>query len=265
MARNKHTVKICLIILAAAVVLTSLFIYGRKAGIIPGSGAKGDTVLINLKGTKAKVEGKGAYVSQTDVVIKEAGSYLVRGSLDNGRLIVDTDSDAGVYVTLENVSMHCEDDACIRVEEADEVFLTLVSGSVNTLTGGSAYSDNAIEDGAEAVVFSHDDLTINGSGSLEIRGDYKHGIKANDDLTLSGTEVSVTAADDAIHVNDDVAIVDTKLRISAGDDGITTEGTMNTEGSDIVISECREGLEAFNINIYSGDIEIYPEDDGLNA
>ena len=45
----------------------------------------------------------------------------------------------------------------------------------------------------DGVIFSKADLTINGSGTLEIIGNYKHGVVSKDDLVITGGEISVTA------------------------------------------------------------------------
>ena len=286
MTANKNIDKICIAVMVAALITTVLFINGKKLGIesvvdmdsetytgneyitandLNGTWDTDDASVITLNGDSAKISGNGAYVNGSDIVISNGGKYVVTGSLDNGRLIVDAYTSSKVWIMLDNVTLSNEEDACIRVEEADKVFITLKEGSTNTLSGGDTYSEAAINDGAEAVIFSHDDLTINGSGSLTITADYKHGIKANDDLAIAGGTVNITAKQDALHVNEDAALVNTGLTITAGDDAVTTEGTIHIDNSDILINECYEGLEAENINVYSGNIEIYPSDDGFNA
>ncbi|MBR4719050.1 MAG: carbohydrate-binding domain-containing protein [Lachnospiraceae bacterium] len=278
--------KICVIVISIAVILTILFMNGTRFGIIPvvdmdsesysgpeyitandmdGNWDVSGASRIILNGEDARVEGGGAYVNGTDVVIKNGGYYVVTGSFDNGRIIVDAYASSKVWLMLENVSLHCEDDACIRIEEADKVFVTLAENSTNTVSGGDGYSDREVSDSIGAAVFSHDDLTINGSGTLIVNAGYRHGIKANDDLAIAGCNVFVTSLQDAVHVNEDVAIVNAMLTINAGDDAVTTEGTIYVDNSDILVNKCNEGLEARHINVYSGNIEIYPKDDGFNA
>ncbi|MCR5421578.1 MAG: carbohydrate-binding domain-containing protein [Lachnospiraceae bacterium] len=282
---NKNIDKICVAVIIIAVMLTTIFINGVKLGITPvidmdseaydgpeyvtandldGSYSAEGATLITLQGSTAKINGTGAYVNGSDVVISNGGYYLLEGKLE-GRIIVDAYASSKVWIVFNGVTINCEDDAAVRVEQADKVFLTLAKDSINEVSGGEIYSDAAVEDGAEAVIFSHDDLTINGSGKLSVTALYKHGIKANDDLVVAGGEIYIEAAEDAIHVNEDVAVVNASLTIDAGDDAITTDGTINAENSQILINSCYEGLEAAYINIYSGDISIYPEDDGFNA
>ncbi len=286
MTANKNIDKICVAVMLVALIITALFMAGTKLGIEPvvdmdaesydgpeyvtandlnGAWDTSDATVISLNEDTAQISGNGAYVNGSDVVISNGGHYVISGTLTNGRIIIDSFSSSKIWIMLDNVSLYCENDACIRIEEADKVFLTLAEGSVNTVSGGESYSETAVEDGAEAVIFSHDDLTINGSGTLSINAGYKHGIKANDDFVLAGVTVNITASQDAVHVNEDVSIVNAHLTIDAGDDAITTDGTINVENSDILINNCYEGLEAEYINVYSGNIEIYPSDDGFNA
>ena len=216
---------------------------------------------------------------------------------------MDAYDSSKVFILLNGVEINCSDDACIRVEQADKVFLTLAESSQNTLTSGSAYSEQALKDGTDGAVFAHDDLTINGSGSLTVNAEYRHGIAANDDLIITGGTITVTAAADAIHANDSLRIKEASITLDAGDDGMVTSneeengylyiesGSLNIKAADdgihttgeitiaggdltvsvsfldgsLLIEECYEGIEALIIDVSGGEITIYPEDDGFNA
>ena len=67
-------------------------------------------------------------------------------------------------------------------------------------------------------------------------------------LTIESGELTISAADDAIHC-------DYTLQIGA-------EGT---DGPAISITDCDEGLEAAALHVASGDIRIRASDDCLNA
>ena len=49
-----------------------------------------------------------------------------------------------------------------------------------------------------ACIFSHDDLTINGSGALTVTGNLNDGIHSKDDLIITGGNLSVTAVNDGL-------------------------------------------------------------------
>ena len=223
MSTHKHIDLICVVVLILTLLVTVLFMNGERYGIqvivdADAAGSAGsawftanelrgdwntsaDTV-ITLKGDTASVSGGGAYVYDGNVIISNAGRYILRGTLDDGSVIVDAKSTAKIWLLLDGVTISCADDACLRVDQADKVFLTLAEGSENSMSSGAAYSDEALADGRDAVIFSRDDLTINGSGSLTVTASYRHGISGNDDLVITGGKLTVSAPQDAIRGND---------------------------------------------------------------
>ncbi|HAG68816.1 MAG TPA: hypothetical protein DCL38_02450 [Lachnospiraceae bacterium] len=286
MSTNKNIEKICLIIMAVVIVITIVFMNGKKLGMTAvvdeDSEANSDeyvftendmdgnwdismATVISLNGTDISISGKGAYAYDGSVFISSAGWYAVSGELTDGQIVVDADSSSKVWIMLDGINVYKEDDAALRINQADKVFLTLAEGSENHLESGAQYSDEAIDQGSGGTIFSRDDLTINGSGALSIKAAYKHGIDANDDLVISGGIISVDSASDGLHVNDAFKFRDAGLTIKAGDDGIHSDIDIIVSEGSINISDCYEGLEAKNIDISGGSIEIHPQDDGINA
>ena len=205
------------------------------------------------------------------VVITNAGYYVVTGSLTDGYISVDAYDSSKVFIQLAGVEINCSDDACIRVDQADKVFLTLAQGSQNILTSGSTYTDEALEDGTDGAIFAHDDLTINGSGSLTVTAEYRHGIAANDDLVITGGNITVTAPADGVRGNDSLRIKDASITVDAGDDGLVTSneeengylyiesGTLNITAADDAIHTTGE------ITMAGGDVTITAGDDGIHS
>ena len=196
---------------------------------------------------------------------------MVSGSLTDGYLSVDAYDSSKVFILLNGVEINCSDDACIRVEQADKVFLTLAEGSQNTLTSGSSYSDQALKDGTDGAVFAHDDLTINGSGSLTVNAEYRHGIAANDDLVITGGTITVTAAADAVHAKDSIRIKEASITVDAGDDGMVTSneeenGYLYIESGSLNIKAADDGIHTTGqITITGGDITVSAGDDGIHS
>ena len=269
-----------------AVIITVLFMNGSRLGIETisdedaetyegteyftvndqnGNWQCATTVDITLNGESVSINGSGAYFSSGSLVIAQSGYYEIEGSLTNGSIIVDANDNSKVFIRLKGVDVYCEDDAAFRVNEADKVFLTLAKDSENVFTSGKEYSAEALADGAGGVIYAHDDLTINGSGSLTVNAAYKHGIEANDDLVITGGSISITAPKDAITVNGTFAFKGASLDITAADDAIHSDDEIYIESGRINIATCYEGLEAMHITIAGGDVTIYPSDDGLNA
>ena len=284
--------KICVAIVVCSLLLTALFINGESLGITKivdedadqnsdteyftskdqdGDWDSSEATVITLKGNEAVISGNGAYTSDGNVVITNAGYYVVSGSLTDGYLSVDAYDSSKVFIRLDGVEINCSDDACIRVDKADKVFLTLAEGSQNTLNSGSTYSDQALSDGTDGTIFAHDDLTINGSGSLSVNAAYRHGIAANDDLVITGGTITVTAAADAIHANDSLRIKEASITVDAGDDGLVTSnekenGYLYIESGTINVTAADDGIHTTGeITLAGGDITVSAGNDGIHS
>lgn len=284
MSTSKHFNAICVVVLALALAVTVLFMNGEKLGIqvIRDEDSEENessqyftandqntgwtaATTITLKGDTAALSGPGAYANGGSVTITAAGYYDVTGTLTDGSLIVDAGKNAKVFIRLNGVYITCADDAAIRVNQADKVFLTLAEGTENTVTSGESYSEASLADKTDGAIFSHDDLTINGSGSLTVTAAYKHGIAANDSLRITGGSITVTAPADTIHVNDALRITGASLTLTAGDDAIHSDTFIAILGGSITVTDCYEGIEAPEILIEDGDITVTATDDGINA
>ena len=284
MSTGKHFSALCALVLALALAVTVLFMNGEKLGIRvirdedsetnedSGYFTTNDqntawtaTTTITLSGDTATVSGSGAYANGGSVTIASAGYYDVTGTLTDGSLMVDAGKNAKVFLRLNGVTITCSDDAAIRVDQADKVFLTLAEGTENTVTSGENYSEAALADKTDGAIFAHDDLTINGSGALTVTAAYKHGIAANDSLRITGGKITVTAPADTIHVNDSLHITGAAITLSAGDDAIHSDTSVAILGGSLTVNTCCEGIEAPEILIEDGAVTVTSTDDGINA
>ena len=287
MATHKRIDSICIAAVLLAIVLTVLLMNGRSLGIVPVMSAEvsdgmftakdmdadwntSSATRIMLSDQGSTIDGNGAYVYDGNVCIAYAGTYVLTGELTDGSVVIDAEKSDDIWILLDDVTLHCDDDAAFRVEQADKVFLTLAEGTNNTISSGAEYNEDSIASGTDGAIYSRDDLTINGTGALVIDAAYRHGIVCNDDLVIAGGDIVINAAEDGIHANDSVRIRDAAISIAAGDDGITASNEEETSfiyvaSGSISISECYEGLEAIDITIAGGTIDIAPTDDGINA
>ena len=284
MSTGKHFSALCALVLALALAVTVLFMNGEKLGIRVIRDEDSETnedsgyftsndqntawtaaTAITLSGDTATVSGSGAYANGGSVTIASAGYYDVTGTLTDGSLIVDAGKNAKVFLRLNGVTITCSDNAAIRVDQADKVFLTLAEGTENTVTSGETYSETALADKTDGAIFAHDDLTINGSGALTVTAAYKHGIAANDSLRITGGKITVTAPADTVHVNDSLHITGAAITLSAGDDAIRSDTSVAILGGSLTVNTCYEGIEAPEILIEDGAITVTSTDDGINA
>ena len=288
MSTSKKIDIICIVVTVAALVLTLIFMNGKAIGLVEAEKENQETdsneftandlndapdtdssTIIELNGNIASVEGNGAYFANNCLHIVYAGTYVLSGQLD-GNIVVKADGDDKIWLVFDGLSINCDSDAGLRIEQADKVFINLKEGSINTISCGKNYDSTLVKDGVDGALFSRDDLTINGSGTLNINTEYKHGIVCNDTLKITNGNINVNAAEDGIHVNDELKMKQAALTVSAGDDGITVsndkeEGEFYMESGTINVTQSYEGIEAYNIIVKGGDIIVNSSDDGFNA
>ncbi len=280
--------KICLGAIALAVMITILFMNAEALGlemVVDQDCEKNagsvyftandltqqwdieNATRITLSSSGPKVSGHGAYVYEKDVYIRQSGFYQIKGECEESSIIVNASADSKVWLLMDGVDMSCMDDACIRIEQADKVFLNLGEGTVNTLHSGSAYSASAIQDGVDGALFSRDDLTINGKGTLHVSTAYWHGIVVNDELVISGGTIVVDAPQDAIHVNDAFRMTGSDITLRAGDEGISvTDGWLYVASGNISIDSKDDAIHAVSdIAMDGGEIVASSWDDAIHS
>lgn len=183
-----------------------------------------ESAEILLNETSAACSSDAVQISGSTVTITEEGTYILRGTLHDGMVIVDADETDKIQLVFDGVSMHSETSAPIYILEADKVFITLPSDSVNTISNGGVFT--AIDDNnIDAAVFSKQDLTFNGSGGLTVASPAGHGIVCKDDLVFTSGTYTIDAASHGIDANDSIRITNTALTITSGKDGIHGENT----------------------------------------
>lgn len=209
-----------------------------------------DCIPVVLEGNTISCDSAAVEVSGSTATIRKGGVYLISGSLENGSLIVDVEKTEKVQLVLKNASIHCETFASIYVRQADKVFVTLTESSENSLSGGESFvSDGDVN--VDGVLFSREDLTLNGSGKLTVSSPGGHGIVSKDSLRLTGGSYVIDAAGHGLSGKDEVSIAGGTFEISAGKDGIQSENEEDSES----------GL----VYLAGGTLRITSEGDGISA
>lgn len=149
--------------------------------------AESESAIILLNGDSAACSSDTVRISGSTVTIMDEGTYILSGTLNDGMIIVNSDKKDKTQLVLDGVSIHSETSAPIYILQSDKVFITMAEDSENTLSNGGSFT--AIdENNIDAVIFSKEDLTLNGSGTLTITSPAGHGIVSKDSLTItSGT------------------------------------------------------------------------------
>lgn len=223
---------------------------------------------VELADNAITIEGTGAQATGSNLVITEEGTYILRGTLGDGSVTVELPGDDDkAQVVLDGASIHNEDGPALLVSQADKVFVTLADGSSNVLSDGAnrEVADDEEEVSHKAALFSKDDLTINGTGALEVTGNYYHGIASKDDLVITGGTLRVTSSQDGLRGNDAIKIGGGNITVNAGDDAFHSEYLFFIEDGTVNVESCVEGYEAEKIYIRGGESSIVASDDGVNA
>ncbi len=256
-----------------------------------------NSATVTLNGDSVEYSGDGISVDGTTVTINAEGTYIFSGTLNDGQIVVNVTDTEKVQIVLDGVTITNDDGACIYVKAADKVFVTLAKDSENTLSDtGSEYVQEDTETNVDGVIFSKDDITFNGAGTLNINAGYANGIVGKDDVKFTGGTYNITATAHAIEGKDSVRIKDGSfnlvsgsekdgihssneeeegkgyiyieggdINISAQEDGIHAATVLYIKGGTINIENSYEGLEGDSIDILGGDITVNSDDDGLNA
>ncbi len=244
----------------------------------------------DLEQTADTSESQSIAVSDNKTIdITEEGVYVISGTAENCTININSDENAKVQLVLDGVSITNNDFPAIYVVSVDKVFVTTTE-SENTLKVSGEFTADG-ETNTDAVIFSKDDLVLNGTGTLNVTSDYGNGITCKDEMKITGGTYNVSSALDAFEANDSISISDGQFNITSNKDGIhcendELEGTITITGGTFEINAvsdgiqasallqidsgdlnitAAEGLEATYILINDGNITIDASDDGINA
>lgn len=226
--------------------------------------------LIELQGDSVSCKTKGVSVSGTTVTIGAPGSYTVRGTLNDGRIVVDLKENPGkVSLYLDGADITCLTDSAIYLAQAKELNLVLVAGSKNAVTSGSmADFDTYNETRQGAAIFAEDDLDIQGEGELEVFGWLNNGITCKDDLKIKGGRLTVASANNGVRASESVTVTGGSLTVSARNDGVKAssakkadKGFVQIEGGNLLVVAGGDGISAETELRISGGL-ITVETDG---
>lgn len=208
-------------------------------------------VAIKLNGATATASSNSVKISGSTVTITEEATYVISGTLSDGMIVVDAPETAKLQLVFNGISITKTTSAALYIIEADKVFVTLADGMENTLANGGTFT--AIDDNnVDGAVYSKQDLTFNGTGSLTVTSPAGHGIVCKDDLVFTGGTYTVNSASHGLDANDSVRIANASFEIDAGKDVIHCENTDDTSKGFIYISSGTVNGEAEGDGIAAG-------------
>ncbi len=217
------------------------------------------------------VSGSNASISGNKIRLTGQGTFIFSGSNENAMISVEATNADKLQIVLKNISLTNNSGPALYVKKADKVFVTLDNDTVNTLSDGKSYVFS--DDTADAVVFSHADIAFNGSGTLNVNGNYKHGIVSKDGLSLAHGNFNVKAENVGIAGKEGVRIADGTFKIEAGTDGIRSDNTDDTsygfvfiQNGSFDIKASNDGIQAeTTVKIENGTFDLNVADDALTS
>lgn len=211
---------------------------------------KDDAAVIKLNGKGATCASDAVKTSGSKITITDEGIYIVSGTLQDGMIVVDADKSDKIQIVLDGADISSLTSAALYVLKADKVFITTAAKSRNTLSNGGTYK--AVDgNNIDSVIYSKEDLTLNGEGSLVINAKAGHGIVSKDSLVLASGGYNITAEKHGISGKDDVSVADGDYKIVAGKDGIHAENADDKNSGFVYIA--------------NGTFDITSEGDGISG
>ena len=222
----------------------------------------------------------GVTIDGTALTITASGTYVLSGSCANGSVTVEKGVD-GVTLVLNGLTLTSKTTAPILCGKGSAVTIEAADGTENTLTDTEENNaDTGSVNGENAVIKCKDGsrVVLCGAGTLNIQANGKNGIKSG--ATTADGEASLTIREltlnidapvnDAVNAEAALEVESGVLTLSAGDDALHCDYTLNigaegTDGPNVTITACSEGLEGAAVNVFSGNVSIQSTDDCINA
>lgn len=193
--------------------------------------------------------------------IKGKNSVTVSGGMvtvtsgKDGITSDETENEEKGFVTIE-------DGEIIITSAGDgvsaETTLTVTGGVISIISGGGSANAQQKTDNM------HDWWDFDNSASDDNSVSCK-GLKAGKALVISGGSITIDAQDDALHTDGDMTISGAECILSTGDDGAHAELSLTVLDGKITVLTSYEGLEANQITLAGGELDITASDDGINA
>lgn len=210
-----------------------------------------DVVMALIDLNTMTIEGSGAAVNGNVISITETGTYIVSGYLPDGMIEVNTTMK--VKLKLNGADITNSTGPAVMVTDAKRLTMTLIEGTVNSLTGGSVANDGAI--------CTNDTLEIKGAGTLYVNGTVEHGISSDDDIVVKNGDIYVNAVKTGMMANDDITVSGGTLHVTGGTNGMKSKGTMHIAGGTLWVTggpkETKSGLySATSFTVTGGYIYV---------
>ena len=213
--------------------------------------SESDIIDISISNDLSSINNSGISISANTLTITASGIYRLTGTMADGRVLIDTESEDPVIVIFNGIDIYSSENSPFSVMNAEKVIVNLADGTTNTLADSDSYVFDEDDDEPNATLYSKSDLSIFGDGKLVIDANYNDAITSKDGLVIRSGTFDITTVDDGIRGKDYLIIHDAVVIIEADGDGLKSD---NDEDSD-------RGY----ISIENGTFDITASGDGITA
>ena len=209
---------------------------------------------LKIKNGNISVTALGHGIKGKKSVTVSGGTVTVTSGKD-GITSDETENEEKGFVTIEGGEI-------IITSAGDgvsaETTLTVTDGVISIVSGGGSASAQQKTDNMRG--WWDFDNASNDDDSVSCKG-----LKAGKALVISGGSITIDAQDDGLHTDGDMTISGGECTISSGDDGAHADVSLTVLDGKITVLTSYEGLEANQITLAGGDIDVTASDDGINA
>lgn len=209
---------------------------------------------LKIKNGNISVTALGHGIKGKNSVTVSGGTVTVTSGKD-GITSDETENEEKGFVTIE-------DGEIIITSAGDgvsaETTLTVTGGVISIISGGGSANAQQKTDNMR------DWWDFDNSASNDNSASCK-GLKAGKALVISGGSITIDAQDDALHTDGDMTISGGECILSTGDDGAHAALSLTVLDGKITVLTSYEGLEANQITLAGGELDITASDDGINA
>ncbi len=177
------------------------------------------------------------------LTINRGGCYFLTGRADNCRLVIKAYDDEIVHLIFSDVELHAEAGTVLYGEQACKIIITLSDDTENFIYDSGEYASDT-----EACIFSNCDLTINGSGSLNVYGYYHDAVRSKDRVKIIGTNLYIRAKNDGIRGNDGVVIEESSVEVESEGTGVLAKNV-----------QAYVAVQGGKLKVTSGENAIYAD------
>jgi hypothetical protein len=226
---------------------------------------------ISLNSNSISIDSPWATISGSKITITSSGTYRISGTLTDGQIVVNTDDKEKeiVRIILAGVNISNSTNSPIYIMNSPKTLIVLEENTNNVLSDASSFTyENTEYEEPNAAIFSKDNLSFFGSGSLTINANFNDGISSKDGLIIKSGNINVNSKDDGIRGKDYLIVEGGTITINSGGDALKSDnetdatcgyilisnGTLNLiSGGDAIDAQTNVLIIDGNFTIKSGD------------